>query len=236
MDLHSERLEAKLNAVDWAVRDVLVGTVRSPQQLDICRRHRFYYIPAEQLGDEASSIRSVALYQSQYVFGPQAGVRYYGEVTKCSSVCRGDITELRARKGTEQTLYYRFEIREWKRLNRPIAARESCFIKGLTSRFQLEHSAETPELWLRSKEEYRLCLNLRQALTDVSINEADNDHGFGFRNFEVCFEGGKILVSDKGWVFAQYEIADFLQNAEGVLRKLYRECIQRDSMNELSKL
>ena len=41
MDLHSERLEAKLNAVDWAVRDVLVGTVRSPQQLDICRRHRF---------------------------------------------------------------------------------------------------------------------------------------------------------------------------------------------------
>ena len=24
MDLHAERLEAKLNAVDWAVRDVLV--------------------------------------------------------------------------------------------------------------------------------------------------------------------------------------------------------------------
>ena len=163
MDLHSERLEAKLNAVDWAVRDVLVGTVRSPQQLDICRRHRFYYIPAEQLGDEAFSVRIVALYQSQYVFGPQAGVQYYGEVTKCSPVCRGDITELRARKGTEQNLYYRFEIREWKRLNRPIAARESCFVKGLTSRFQLEHSAETPELWLRSQEEYRLYLNLRQA-------------------------------------------------------------------------
>lgn len=84
MGLHSERLEAKLNAVDWAVRDVLVGTVRSPQQLDICRRHRFYYIPAEQLGDEAFSVRIVALYQSQYVFGPQAGVQYYGEVTKCS--------------------------------------------------------------------------------------------------------------------------------------------------------
>ena len=59
MDLHSERLEAKLNAVDWAVRDVLVGTVRSPQQLDICRRHRFYYLPAEQLGDEAFSVRCV---------------------------------------------------------------------------------------------------------------------------------------------------------------------------------
>ena len=156
--------------------------------------------------------------------------------TKCSLVCRGDITELRARKGTEQNLYYRFEIREWKRLNRPIAARESCFVKGLTSRFQLEHSAETPELWLRSQEEYRLCLNLRQALADTSINEADNDLGFAFRDFAVRFEGGKILVSDKGWIFAQYETADFLQNAEGVLRKLYRECVQRDSMHELSKI
>ena len=107
---------------------------------------------------------------------------------------------------------------------------------GLTSRFQLEHSAETPELWLRSQEEYRLCLNLRQALADTSINEADNDLGFAFRDFAVRFEGGKILVSDKGWVFAQYETADFLQNAEGVLRKLYRECVQRDSMNELSKI
>ena len=164
------------------------------------------------------------------------GVQYYGEVTKCSPVCRGDITELRARKGTEQNLYYRFEIREWKRLNRPIAARESCFVKGLTSRFQLEHSAETPELWLRSQEEYRLCLNLRQALADTSINEVDNDLGFAFRDFAVRFEGGKILVSDKGWVFAQYETADFLQNAEGVLRKLYRECVQRDAMNELSKI
>ena len=46
-----EKLEAKLKAVDWAVRDVLVGTMRSPQQLDICRKHCFYYIPAERLQD-----------------------------------------------------------------------------------------------------------------------------------------------------------------------------------------
>ena len=197
MGLHSERLEAKLNAVDWAVRDVLVGTVRSPQQLDICRRHRFYYIPAEQLGDEAFSVRIVALYQSQYVFGPQAGVQYYGEVTKCSPVCRGDITELRARKGTEQNLYYRFEIREWKRLNRPIAARESCFVKGLTSRFQLEHSAETPELWLRSQEEYRLCLNLRQALRSGISQCASREERSLFRTRDGSSRSTRPPISSK---------------------------------------
>ena len=63
-----EKLEAKLKAVDWAVRDVLVGTMRSPQQLDICRKHCFYYIPAERLQDSDFPVRYVALYQSQYVF------------------------------------------------------------------------------------------------------------------------------------------------------------------------
>ena len=33
-----EKLEAKLKAVDRAVRDVLVGTMRSQQQLEICRK------------------------------------------------------------------------------------------------------------------------------------------------------------------------------------------------------
>ena len=68
-----EKLEAKLKAVDWAVRDVLVGTMRSPQQLDICRKDCFYYIPAERLQDSDFPVRYVALYQSQYVFGAQAG-------------------------------------------------------------------------------------------------------------------------------------------------------------------
>ena len=94
-----EKLEAKLKAVDWAVRDVLVGTMRSLQQLDICRKDCFYYIPAERLQDSDLPVRYVALYQSQYVFGAQAGVRYYGEVTKCSAVRRSAITEVSPRRG-----------------------------------------------------------------------------------------------------------------------------------------
>ena len=107
-----EKLEAKLKAVDWAVRDVLVGTMRSPQQLDICRKDCFYYIPAERLQDSDFPVRYVALYQSQYVFGAQAGVRYYGEVTKCSAVRRSAVTEISPRRGTEGNFYYRFDIRE----------------------------------------------------------------------------------------------------------------------------
>lgn len=231
-----DKLEAKLKAVDWSVRDVLVGTMRSPQQLEACLKHRFYYIPADRLGDSGASIRYVALYQSQYVFGAQAGVRYYGEVTKCSAVRRGDITEVKARKGTEQALYSRFDIREWKQLNRPIEAKETGFVRDFTNLFLLEHSAQTPELWLRSEEEYRLYSGLKRAVYDDTINEPDNGLAFGFRGFSVSFADGKILVAEGNGVFAQYELSDFMQYPDSVFQNIYRTCIQRDAMNEISEI
>ena len=180
-----EKLEAKLKAVDWAVRDVLVGTMRNPQQLDICRKDCFYYIPAERLQDSDLPVRYVALYQSQYVFGAQAGVRYYGEVTKCSAVRRSAITEISPRRGTEGNFYYRFDIREWKQLNRPIEAKETGFVRDFTNLFLLEHSVQTPELWLRTEEEYRLCSALKRAVWGDTINEPDNGLAFGFRGYNT---------------------------------------------------
>ena len=215
-----EKLEAKLKAVDWAVRDVLVGTMRSLQQLDICRKDCFYYIPAERLQDSDFPVRYVALYQSQYVFGAQAGVRYYGEVTKCSAVRRSAITEVSPRRGTEGNFYYRFDIREWKQLNRPIEAKETGFVRDFTNLFLLEHSVQTPELWLRTEEEYRLCSALKRAVWGDTINEPE----------------GKIFVSDEGRAFARYEISHFLQDPGAVVRGIRRECLRRDSMRELSKI
>ena len=153
------------------MRDVLVGTMRSPQQLDICRKHCFYYIPAERLQDSDFPIRYVALYQSQYVFGAQAGVRYYGEVMKCSAVRRSAITEVSPRRGTEGNFYYRFDIREWKQLNRPIEAKETGF-KGFYQ--PVPAGAQCPDAGTlaRTEEEYRLCSALkRAAVWATPINE-----------------------------------------------------------------
>ena len=209
-----EKLEAKLKAVDWAVRDVLVGTMRSPRQLDICRKHCFYYIPAERLQDSDFPI----------------------EVMKCSAVRRSAITEVSPRRGTEGNFYYRFDIREWKQLNRPIEAKETGFVRDFTNLFLLEHSVQTPELWLRTEEEYRLCSALKRAVWGDTINEPDNGLAFEFRGFTVSFAEGKIFVSDKGRAFARYEISHFLQDPGAVVRGIRRECLQRDSMRELSKI
>ena len=69
-----------------------------------------------------------------------------------------------------------------------------------------------------------------------TINEPDNGLAFGFRGFTVSFAEGKIFVSDEGRAFARYEISHFLQDPGAVVRDIRRECLQRDSMRELSKI
>ena len=116
---------------------------------------------------------------------------------------------------------------------------KSPFLKELlifTNLFLLEHSVQTPELWLRTEEEYRLCSALKRAVWGDTINEPDNGLAFEFRGFTVSFAEGKIFVSDEGRAFARYEISHFLQDPGAVVRGIRRECLQRDSMRELSKI
>ena len=121
-------------------------------------------------------------------------------------------------------------------LNRPIEAKETGFVRDFTNLFLLEHSVQTPELWLRTEEEYRLCSALKRAVWGDKINEPDNGLAFEFRGFTVSFAEGKIFVSDEGRAFAKYEISHFLQDPGAVVRGIRRECLQRDSMRELSKI
>lgn len=216
-------IETKLAKVDWSVRDVLIGALGSRQQLNVCLNHRFYHIPAARIKDSEFPIRYVAIYQSKKLFGSEAGMQYYGEVTKCIPVRRGDITEIKARPGTEGELYYRFEIKEWKQLSKPIAAKELGFVKSLTNLFLLEHSAEMPELWIRSEEEYRLYSELKRAINDTTINDEDNNLGFNFGSFALMFEDGQILVSKDKQIFARYAISDFSRSPNAVFRQMQKE-------------
>lgn len=185
-------IEAKLAKVDWSVRDVLIGTLSKKEQLDICLKHKFYHIPAAKLKERDFPIRYIAMYQSKTLFGAEAGIQYYGEITKCIPVRRSDIKEIPSKK---EDLYYRFEIKEWKQLTKPVAAKEMRFVKYLTNLFLLEHSAEMPELWIRSEEEYRLYSELKRAVNDTTINEEDNNLDFAFGEFLLSFDDGKISVS-----------------------------------------
>ena len=218
-------IEEKLAKVDWSHRDVLVGALSSTKQLDVCLQHRFYHIPCSRLKDSDLPIHTIALYQSQKQFGAKSGIRYYGEVIRSTVVHRRDISELP--KDSDE-LYYRFEIKSWKELPKPITVKEAGITAHLlTNRFLLEHSQEVPELRLRSENEYRLYRELKRALNSTEINEEGTDVGFRFEDAMVVFEEGKINTYRDGKIISQFSIDTFTRSPNGVFRQLQRIIAER---------
>ena len=215
-------IEEKLAKVDWSTRDVLVGTLSSREQLSVCLQFKFYHIPCKQIRNTDLPIHTIALYQSKKKkFGADSGIRYYGEVTRCSIVPRNQITEL---PKDSKELYYRFEIKFWKTLPKPIAAKEIRIVSHLlTNRFLLEHSNEASELKLRSESEFRLYNELKRALNSTEINEEETEIGFSYKDSLILFEDGMINVYKQNRIVCQYSIESFSRSPNGVFRQLKAE-------------
>ena len=215
-------IEEKLTKVDWLTRDVLVGSTRDQNQLAICLQHKFYHIPVKELRESDLPIRTVALYQSKTLFGVNAGIRYYGDVVSCTKVLRKDITEI---PKDSNDLYYRLEIKEWKKLQKPIKPKEFGFVKLFTNRFLLEHSSEAPELNLRSEEEYRLYYELKRALNNTEINDSDKDIRFNYDDAIVAFEDGNINVYKNNKLIDQKTVESFSRSPNAVFRLLQKSIV-----------
>jgi len=215
-------IEQKLAKIDWSVRDVLVGALSSREQLNACLQNKFYHIPMSRVSNANLPIRYIAIYQSKKLFGTDAGISYYGEVTMCVPTPRREIKEI-PRDSDE--MYYRFEIKEWRQLSKAIAPKEIRVTNFYTDLFLLEHCSEMPELLLRSEEEYRLYSELKRAVNDISINDDDKEVGFKFNNVFVVFENGKILVYKNQGILAVYDVKDFTRSPNAVFRRIRKDIL-----------
>lgn len=214
-------IEDKLAKIDWKQRDVLVGALRNKAQLDTCLSNRFYHVPVARIKDADLPIHYVAIYQSKNLFGREAGIRYYGEVTKPSIVKRRDIKQIP--KNTEE-LYYLFEIKEWKELNMPLVAKEVRDFPFFTNMFLLQHCPDVPDLHISSEEEYRLYIELRRMANDASINETDAEAGFKYNDRVVTMENGSIFVSRNGKVMDKISIETFMRKPREAMRLFLKNC------------
>jgi predicted component of viral defense system (DUF524 family) len=187
-------IEKKLARVDWNERDVLVGTLKNRHQLEVCKKYKFYHIPVERLNENALPIHYVAIYQSRNLFGKDSGVFLYGEVVRTEIVPRWKIKEI---PRNSDKLYYRFTIKQWKKLRHPIGVRESAEVAFLTNMFLLQHSEELPDLKIASEEEYRLYYELRR-MTQQQVEE-NKDMSLCYRcgsNIVDCVDGNIRLIRD----------------------------------------
>ena len=217
-------IEAKLQKVNWNRKDVLIGSMRSTEQLDICLENKFYYLPISLLPDEYLPIRAVALYQSKNQFGDSAQIAYYGEVKRIQKVKRKDIREIPCAPERAEQDYYRVEVLKWKKLTRPIQIQEfGIYLAAFTNEFLLMHAETIPELFLESAEEYRFLTELKRFVRNPGIiNQESRSIGFAFENHRVLFREGKIKLIRKGRIVDEQDVQAFVRHPNAVFRGMMK--------------
>jgi hypothetical protein len=181
-------------------RNVLVGSLRNKEQLNINLKHNFYHTPCKNINLAKHSIKYVALAQSGKSFGSEAGIVFYGEVKEIQRVKRHEIKCIP--KDSEED-YYIFEVEQWQRLDEKISAEGFQVVRILyTSEFLMKNAAVVTELCIKSKEEYRLWQELRRVSsgvvtkTPLQIGEESMVGGFTIGGVDVTVAGGLFKVGD----------------------------------------
>jgi hypothetical protein len=122
-----------------------------------------------------------------------------------------------------EELYYRFQIREWLPLIRPILPKESGFVSEFTNMFLLENSEFVPELLLSSEEEYRFYAELKRRTSEAVISENETVTGFEYNGIRILFDEGQIKLIRDGTMIEQRSIREFSQRPNATFRKLFEK-------------
>lgn len=143
-----------------AGKNVLVGSVRGPEQVEVAREHSFYHVPLKNLSDVTilTQIEYVAMCQSRkkFIDSAKTGIHWVGKVADWKVLRRKEIKEVPCRLGTEEELYVRFSIEAWKGLAVPIALGGQGIYKVLyTSKYILDRALEIAELRLETEDALR---------------------------------------------------------------------------------
>ncbi|MUG46978.1 restriction endonuclease-like protein [Paenibacillus woosongensis] len=171
-EYYSNKLEGK---------NVLVGSLREPSQLDVALSERFYHIPLKNIFDHKllTQIEYIAMCQSRRKFQEPAntGIHWFGRIQDWKVVRRGEITERPARPGTEEELYVKFTIERWERRDNPIAlGGQGIYTCLYTSKYIFDRAHEIAELKLENDEDLRKWREARRVgKVKVELDHTDVD-------------------------------------------------------------
>lgn len=214
-------IESKLKQMDFSQRDVLVGVVKDDKQLAANITHCFYHIPKKSVAEKRFPIHTIALYQPIGAFGKErSGIWYYGEVVSYETLKRAMINEIPTKQNADEA-YYKFTVKEWLQLPKPIKPKEiGPLVNTYTNRYLLENASHIPELYIKTKDEYRLYYELKR-ITDISIQEQNSEvQGFLFGDNSVVILDGMIHLFAGDGREMVFEVGEFRKRPREVLSQL----------------
>ena len=210
----------------FCMREVLVGALKSKAQLEVNLKYNFYHIPAKKINLAKNNIKYVALAQSSHLFGSDGGIVWYGKIKDIHLVQRNEIIEL---PKNDESLYYRLEIEKWFRLERKIEIAKYQVRSFIYTTFYLLNNADSiTELCIKSKEEFRLFLELKRLYNDISI-EGDNIIGAESEIKAFNLDGINIVINDESIMSVADETVikvskdDFIKKPIKSIKRLLRK-------------
>ena len=215
---------------DFSEYDTLVGAMRSPRQFGVCLKRKFYHIPAFYV-EEYPIPKYIALYQSQRMFGDEvSGLKYYGEVRKCTPMRRNKIREI---PKNSNELYYKFKVKSWKRLDTPLSSGELGFVRLFTNSFLLQNVDDISALTISDVYEFRLYKLLR--LADAQINGRNDIARFCIDGFDVIFTYEVIYLCFDGKIRERYYRSGLSQAPSHLLGKIKKDIAVLVDKNDKDK-
>ncbi len=216
-------IEEKLAKVDWSVRDVMVGTVRTKEQLDFNVGKKGYYVQARFISNKQLPIKYIALHEENV--GAESGIKRYGEVLTTQKIRRGRIPVSMRKDADPNELYYYFTVREWIELHQPIEILDSSRGKPrFTNKFLLDHCNKSYQLFaISSEEEYRLMIEINNAFDHLSTSTSEENTAVYRVNdkHSVVVENGSItIMNDSGDILDVISIKEFSRSPRAGFRRL----------------
>ena len=216
-------IEEKLAKVDWSVRDVMVGTVRTPEQLQFNIDKQGYYVPAKYITDELLPIRYIALHEED--LGNESGIRRFGEVLTAQKIKRGRIPVTMRPGANPEEIYYYFTIRKWVNLPQMIEIKDSFRGKPqFTNKFLLDHCTKSYQLFaISSEEEYRLMVEINKAFDNLSATSSDEStvvYRVNDTNSVIMADGCFTITNDNGDILEKISISNFAKSPRAGFKKI----------------
>ncbi|HEM55324.1 MAG TPA: hypothetical protein ENO30_01030, partial [Thermodesulfobium narugense] len=218
-----------LDQVKFDDKEVLVAPLSSKEQLDINLKSNFYHIPYKNIKFSGIKFKYIAIYQSMKKFDKEAGIHYYGKIKGFEIIKRKDIAEIP--KDSDE-LYVKFEIEEWEKLEKPI----TCGAFGIMNRiytnlFLLKNAKSVSELCIKTKDDYRLYLELKRLyehqeeflkvnINSKMINENTKITGFKIRNLTIFINEGYYNIYKDNTLQDKISIEEFSKRPNAIIKRI----------------
>lgn len=191
--------------ITWNSGDVLVGSLRNREQLEVALKYNFYHIPSYLIPDDKlCSISYVAIYQSKNFFGSDAGIYYFGKVLSVDKKIRSDITQI---PSSSKESYYLFNIGGWHKLDSPIRADRGGALFNFTNIYKLIRAETVDELSILTESDFKLYSSIK-----VSLQKGYDKVATMYKRGTIAIDGGRIIVYVNKICVYNLPVSDYIKN------------------------